>query len=266
MEKTNGSAALETGKLGGLMRKYSIPCIISLLVGALYNIVDQIFIANADYLGSVGNAANSVVFPLTVIALAVATMIGDGCCAYVSISLGAREEEKASRSVGNAVLLTVTSGVLLMLVYLIFRDPILTAFGGKVNGETFAMAKEYFFWITLGIPFYMFGQAMNPVIRSDGSPEFAMASLLAGAICNLILDPVFIFGFHMGMTGAAVATVIGQVVSAVMALIYLFRMKSVKLGRHSFAWSKKLIAKILPLGMSSFLAQISIVFSHGGKK
>lgn len=261
MEKTNGSAALETGKLGGLMRKYSIPCIISLLVGALYNIVDQIFIANADYLGSVGNAANSVVFPLTVIALAVATMIGDGCCAYVSISLGAREEEKASRSVGNAVLLTVTSGVLLMLIYLIFRDPILTAFGGKVNGETFAMAKEYFFWITLGIPFYMFGQAMNPVIRSDGSPEFAMASLLAGAICNLILDPVFIFGFHMGMTGAAVATVIGQVVSAVMALIYLFRMKSVKLGRHSFAWSKKLIAKILPLGMSSFLAQISIVFS-----
>lgn len=261
MEKTNGSAALETGKLGGLMRKYSIPCIISLLVGALYNIVDQIFIANADYLGSVGNAANSVVFPLTVIALAVATMIGDGCCAFVSISLGAREEEKASRSVGNAVLLTVTSGVLLMLVYLIFRDPILTAFGGKVNGETFAMAKEYFFWITLGIPFYMFGLAMNPVIRSDGSPEFAMASLLAGAICNLILDPVFIFGFHMGMTGAAVATVIGQVVSAVMALIYLFRMKSVKLGRHSFAWSRKLLAGILLLGMSSFLAQISIVFS-----
>ena len=150
-------------------------------IGALYNIVDQLFIANASYLGSYGNAANSVVFPLTVIALAIATMIGDGCCAYVSIRLGAGEQEQAHRSVGNAIVLTLIVSVVLTAVYLIFMDPILTAFGATVNAETFALSREYCFWIALGIPFYMFGQAMNPIIRSDGSPRYAMLSLLAGA-------------------------------------------------------------------------------------
>ena len=169
MEKVN--TYLEEEKIGKLMRKYALPCIISLLVGALYNIVDQIFIANADYLGSYGNAANSVVFPLTVIALAVATMIGDGCCASVSISLGAGERKKAERSVGNAIMLTVILSLIIAAVYLIFLSPILTCFGATVNEETFKMSKEYFFYIALGVPFYMFGQAINPIIRSDGSPN-----------------------------------------------------------------------------------------------
>ena len=160
--------------VGKLMRKYAIPCIISLLVGALYNIVDQIFIANASYLGSYGNAANTVVFPLTVIALAIAVMIGDGCCAFVSLSLGKQEPARARRSVGNSVVLMITSGILLMIIYLIFSNVIITMFGGTVNEETFRHSKEYFFYITLGIPFYMFGQAMNPVIRADGSPKFAI--------------------------------------------------------------------------------------------
>ena len=180
-------------KIGKLMRKYAVPCIISLLVGALYNIVDQIFIANADYLGSYGNAANTVVFPLTVIALGIAVMIGDGCCAFVSISRGAKNSGDAKRSVGNSVMLCIVSSLLLTAVYLIFAQPILTAFGGRVNNETFELSKEYFFWITLGIPFYMFGQAMNPIIRADGSPRFAMISTLAGAVANIILDPIFIF-------------------------------------------------------------------------
>ena len=199
--------SLATEKLGRLMVRFALPCIISLLVGALYNIVDQIFIANADYLGSYGNAANSVVFPLTVIALAVATMIGDGCCAFVSIRLGAGEEEEAHRAVGAGVTLTVLAGLILGAVYLTFRDPILTAFGARVNTETFDLSREYFFWIALGIPFYMFGQAMNPIIRSDGSPRFAMAALLSGAVTNIILDPIFIFVCRWGMMGAAVATV-----------------------------------------------------------
>lgn len=122
--------------LGRLMRKYAVPCVISLLVGALYNIVDQIFIANADYLGSYGNAANTVVFPLTVIALAVAVMIGDGCCAYVSISLGQKQPGRASRSVGNAVVLTLVSGILLGAVYLALGDALVTMFGGRVNNDS----------------------------------------------------------------------------------------------------------------------------------
>ncbi|MGN0562337.1 MAG: MATE family efflux transporter, partial [Candidatus Fimenecus sp.] len=172
-EKTENDF-LGTEKLGTLMRKYAVPCVISLLVAALYNIVDQIFIANADYLGSYGNAANTVVFPLTVIALSIAVMIGDGCCAFVSICLGAGKREDAHKSVGNAVVLSLLCGLLLTAVYLLFSNGILSAFGGRVNEETFTQSKEYFFYITLGIPFYMFGQAMNPIIRSDGSPRFAM--------------------------------------------------------------------------------------------
>lgn len=256
-QKSN--AFLETEPIGVLMRKYAVPCIISLLVAALYNIVDQIFIANASYLGSYGNAANTVVFPLTVIALAVAVLIGDGCCAFVSLCLGANRKKDAHRSIGNAVLLCVGCSVLLTAVYLLFQDPILTMFGGRVNEATFQYSKEYFFYISLGIPFYMFGQAMNPIIRSDGSPKFAMVSTLAGAAINLVLDPVFIFGFGWGMMGAAVATVAGQLCTAVLAVWYLFHMKAVKLQKDSFFVHGKLIVKFLSLGICSLLSQISLV-------
>ena len=256
-QKSN--AFLETEPVGTLMRKYAVPCIISLLVAALYNIVDQIFIANAAYLGSYGNAANTVVFPLTVVALALAVMIGDGGCAFVSISLGAGEQDKAHRSVGNAVVLCVSVSSVLTASYLLFQEPILTMFGGRVNEETFRNAKEYFFWITVGVPFYMFGQAMNPIIRSDGSPKFAMVSTLMGAVVNLILDPVFIYLYHWGMMGAAVATVLGQVVTALLAIGYLCRMKAVRLEKSSFKLSASLMGKFLPLGICSFLSQISLV-------
>lgn len=260
MEQNNQSYLL-TDKVGKLMGRYAVPCIISLLVGALYNIVDQIFIANADYLGSFGNAANTVVFPLTVIALGIAVMIGDGCCAFVSQSLGANRKEDAHKSVGNAILLCIVSSVVLTAIYLIFAEPILTAFGGRVNAETFALSKEYFFWISLGIPFYIFGQAMNPIIRSDGSPKFAMFAILAGAITNIILDPLFIYPMKMGMAGAAIATVIGQMLTAFLSVWYLFRMRSIKLSRSSFGFFSGLMKKFLSLGMTSFLAQISLVIS-----
>lgn len=250
---------LATEKVGKLMGKYAVPCIISLLVGALYNIVDQIFIANADYLGSYGNAANTVVFPLTVIALGIAVMIGDGCCAFVSISLGEKKAENATRSVGNSVSLCIVSSIIITALYLIFAEPILTAFGGRINAETFELSKEYFFWIALGIPFYMFGQAMNPIIRADGSPKFAMISTVTGAIVNIILDPIFIFGFKWGMTGAAVATVIGQIATAVLAVWYLFRAKIVRPKRIDFKLKLIIVRKTLALGLCSFLAQISLV-------
>ena len=258
MEATNQSF-LATEKIGRLMSKYAVPCIISLLVGALYNIVDQIFIANAAYLGSYGNAANTVVFPLTVIALAIAVMIGDGCCAFVSLSLGKNSPQDASRSMGNAVLLTVLSSIVLCAVYLLFDDQIIAMFGGTVNEETFRHSKEYFFWISLGIPFYMFGQAMNPVIRADGSPRFAMVSTLLGAVINIILDPIFIFVFKWGMMGAAVATVLGQIATALLAAWYLFHTKIVHLGKNDFRLKKGIVGRTLVLGICSFLSQISLV-------
>lgn len=256
-EKSN--TFLETQPIGALMRKYAVPCIISLLVAALYNIVDQIFIANASYLGSYGNAANTVVFPMTVIALAIAVMIGDGCCAYVSICLGADKKEDAHKSIGSAVILCIISSIILTAIYLVLQEQILTVFGGRVNEETFFHAKEYFFWISVGVPFYMFGQAMNPIIRSDGSPKFAMAATLGGAVANIILDPIFIFIFKWGMMGAAVATVIGQILTAALSIWYLCHMKAIRLEKSSFGIHGKLAGKYLPLGICSFLSQISLV-------
>ena len=254
-----GNQFLGTERIGKLMRQYAIPCIISLLVGALYNIVDQIFIANASYLGSYGNAANTVVFPLTVVALAIAVMIGDGCCAFVSMALGRNEVDKAKRSVGNAVVLSIAGSLVLTAIYLVFADGIIAMFGGTVNEETFRHAQEYFFYITLGIPFYMFGQAMNPVIRADGSPRFAMVSTLAGAVINIILDPIFIFVFKWGMMGAAVATVIGQVATALLAVWYLLHMKVIRPAKTDFALSGSVCGRMLTLGITSFLSQISLV-------
>lgn len=218
-EKSN--TFLETEPVGSLMRSYAIPCIISLLVASLYNIVDQIFIANATYLGSYGNAANTVVFPLTVVALALAVMIGDGCCAFVSISLGSGAHDDAHRSIGCSVILCIIVSLVVTAAYLVFDDPILTMFGG--------------------------------------SPRFAMAATVSGAVVNIILDPLFIFGFSWGMMGAAVATVLGQVLTAGLSVWYLCRMKAARLQRCSFVLSGRLMRRFLPLGICSFLSQISIV-------
>ncbi|MCI6305565.1 MAG: MATE family efflux transporter [Subdoligranulum sp.] len=254
-----GNQFLGTERIEKLMRQYAIPCIISLLVGALYNIVDQIFIANASYLGSYGNAANTVVFPLTVVALAIAVMVGDGCCAFVSMALGRNEVDKAKRSVGNAVVLSITASLVLTAIYLIFANGIIAMFGGTVNEETFHHSQEYFFYITLGIPFYMFGQAMNPIIRADGNPRFAMASTLAGAVINIILDPIFIFCFRWGMKGAAVATVIGQVATAILAVWYLMNMRIIKPAPGDYTLRRSICGRMLMLGITSFLSQISLV-------
>ena len=257
MNQTN--QFLGTERVGRLMKQYAVPCIISLLVGALYNIVDQIFIANASDLGSYGNAANTVVFPLTVVALAIAVMIGDGCCAFVSISLGRRQPEPAKKSVGNSVVMTLAGSVILTAIYLLFDETIIAMFGGTVNAETFAYAREYFFFITLGIPFYMFGQAMNPIIRADGNPRFAMVATLTGAVINIILDPIFIFVFRWGMMGAAVATVLGQIATATLSVGYLLRMKVIRPAAGDFRLSGKICMRTLTLGMTSFLSQISLV-------
>ena len=186
-------------------------------------------------------------------------MIGDGCCAFVSLSLGKGEPDKAKKSVGNSVLMTIVSSLILCAVYLIFSDGIIAMFGGTVNEGTLRHSQEYFFYISLGIPFYMIGQAMNPVIRADGSPKFAMISTLAGAVLNMILDPIFIFVFRWGMMGAAIATVIGQIVTAGLAVWYLCNMKLVKPAKTDFKPESAIIRKTLTLGLTSFLSQISLV-------
>ena len=257
--ETKSNSFLAEEPVGKLMGKYTVPCIISLLVGALYNIVDQIFIANASYLGSYGNAANTVVFPLTVNGNKIEFFFGDGCCAFVSLSLGKAKPKEASRSMGNSVVLSIVLSLILCAIYLIFSNRIIAMFGGTVNEETFHHSKEYFFYISLGIPFYMFGQAMNPVIRADGSPKFAMASTLAGAVINIILDPIFIFICKWGMMGAAVATVIGQIATAILSVWYLLHSKAIKLSKDDFFLNFDIIRRTLVLGICSFLSQISLV-------
>ncbi len=252
---------LGTAPIGKTMLQYAIPCIISLLVGALYNIVDQIYIGWG--VGAEGNGATNIVFPLTVLALAIATMIGDGACSHMSISLGRRDADSAHRTVGNAIVLTLAASIVLMAIFLIFQAPILRLFGAtdEVSQATRDYARDYFVWIAIGIPFYMFGQAMNPIIRSDGSPRLAMVATLAGAIANIILDPVAIFILDWGVAGAAIATVAGQVITAVISLVYLFKMKAVKLSKASFPLRGALMAKFIPLGFTSFLSQFSLVVS-----
>ena len=260
--KQNANIFLEREPVSKLMIRYAVPLIISLLVAALYNIVDQIFIANADYLGSNGNAANNVVFPLTVIALAFTLLIGDGVCAFISMSLGAREQKQAADSVGSAVLLSSSVGILIAIFYFVFREKLLTFFGGRINDETFNFALEYFTFIIPGIPFYVFGQAMNPIISADGSPNYVMFSTLIGAGINIILDPLFIFGFHWGMMGAAVATILGQIFTALMSFRYIFfKMKAINFSLSNLRYNIKIIRRYLPLGMCSFLSQISLVIS-----
>jgi putative MATE family efflux protein len=241
-------------RIGKLLLKISIPCILSMLVSSLYNIVDQIFIGHG--VGFLGNGATNVVYPITVVSLAVALMIGDGTAAYLSICQGRQDTENAHRSVGNAVTLMIASGVVLAAAFLLLRDPILHLFGATPNNIDYA--RQYYDIIAAGIPFFVFGVSMGSIIRADGSPKYSMAITVVGCIVNVILDPIAIFVLHWGMRGAALATVIGQIVTAVMALGYMFRMKSVKLRANSFALKKSVLGGVLPLGLSSFLTQLSI--------
>lgn len=256
-EQTN--QYLAQAPIGKLMMKFSVPCVLSLLVSSLYNIVDQVFIGWG--VGYLGNGATNVVFPITIIALALALMIGDGCAAFLSICQGKRDGESAHRSVGNAVALMVLVGIVLVVVFYTGRDAILAAFGAtEANVE---YARAYFNIIVVGIPFYVFTNGMNSIIRADGDPKFAMISTVIGCILNMILDPVAIFLLHWGVAGAALATIVGQIVSAVLAVWYLRHTKTFRLCRASFRLRGALLGKVLPLGISSLLTQLSIVVIMG---
>lgn len=251
----NTNQYLAEGKIGKLMMKFSIPCIMSLLVSSLYNIVDQIFIGRG--IGYLGNGATNIIFPVTVIALSLALLTGDGCAAYLSICQGMKDEKRAKKSVGNAVSFIIAVSLIFTVFLALSRDKLLWAFGATEGNIGYA--EEYFFYIIMGIPFFMFANSMNSIIRADGNPQFAMVSTLIGAVINVILDPVAIFVLHWGMAGAAAATITGQIVSAFLAGYYLFHTKTFHLSRDSFLPDPSVMKKFLPLGISSFLTQISIV-------
>jgi putative MATE family efflux protein len=229
---------------------------IPLLVSALYNIVDQVFIGNSE-LSALGNAATGVVFPIFIIAQAFAWCYGDGCAAYLNICQGKNDTKNAPVCIGSGITITLLTSIILMAVFFPLKTQILTLFGASEN--SIGMAVEYFNIILMFFPVFMLMNMMNAVIRADGSPASSMASMLTGAIVNIILDPVFIFGFHWGMKGAAIATVIGQTVSFVISVIYFFHTKTFKLKFKHFIPKFSVFSEALKLGTSSFITQMTIV-------
>ena len=246
---------LGTEKIGKLMRKFSIPCIISLLVNSLYNIVDQIFIGWK--VGTLGNGATNVVFPLTMICLAFSLMFGDGSSAFLNLKLGQKKQEEASKGVINGIILSTIMAILICVLSIIFLPQILNVFGCTDVLRPYAL--DYGFIIVIGLPFMMIGTTLNSIIRADGNPKFAMTSMITGAVLNIILDYILMFVIPMGVKGAAIATIISQIVTAVLNITHLRKMKNVKITKKSLKLEGSICKNVSMLGISSFITQMSIV-------
>ena len=243
-------------KIPKLLLKFSIPCVIGLLISALYNIVDQIFIGNSE-LGYLGNAATGVSFPVICIANAFAWCVGDGAASYLSICSGRQDAERAHKCVGTGIPVSTAISLVLAVVCTVVAEPLMRLFGA--SDQTADMAVEYFIIIAAFFPCYLLLNVMNSMIRADGSPAYAMAAMLTGAIINLILDPVFIYVLNWGIAGAAWATAIGQAASFLMCTVYFFRPKCFKLNARSFLPDRQVLKEVVCLGSATFVTQISIV-------
>lgn len=241
-------------KINKLILSFSIPCVISMLINSIYNIVDQIFIGKG--VGTLGNAATNVIFPLIIIFNAVAGLIGNGAAANLSLKLGEKNKKAAAKSIGQAVSLTIILSVVISCIAYIFLPQLVYLFG--CTESVYKYAVDYGRIIVIGAPFMLIYSSFSSIIRADGSPKYSMIMLVIGAIINIILDPIFIFGFNMGVKGGALATIIGQIVSFVIAIIYLFKIKSVKLTKNDFKLDKD-VFRILALGISSFITQATIL-------
>lgn len=259
MQNGQENAYLGKEKISKLLLKFSIPCILGLVITALYNIVDQIFIGHGTTagLGAVGNAATSIVFPLTLVAMALAGMFGDGTAAFLSICQGRKDTKNAHHAVGGSVLITLIISIILVVLGFLFCDVILELFGASADNIVYA--RQYFYIILSFFPVYMLGFMLNSVIRADGSPAFAMAATVAGAITNIILDPICIFVLGWGIQGAAWATITGQILTLILSLCYLMRPKTFHLQLVSFKPQKEVVASITKLGISTLITQLSIV-------
>ena len=243
-------------RISKLLLKFSIPCVMGLLISAFYNIVDQIFIGNSE-LGYLGNAATGVSFPVICIANAFAWCIGDGAASFLSICAGRGDVERAHKCVGTGITVTTIIGIVLATVGLIWAQPLMTVFGA--SGQTVDMAVEYFRIVVAFFPFYLLMNVMNSMIRADGSPTYAMIAMLTGAVINIALDPLFIFVLRWGIAGAAWATIIGQCASFLVCVVYFLKPKTFRLNKHSFVPNKPVLAQIIALGGSTFITQLSIV-------
>ena len=250
---------LEQEKISKLIRVFAIPCVISMIVAALYNIVDQIFIGWSSA-GAYGNAATNIVYPFTVISLAFSLLIADGSASLFNLSLGAKDKEKANLSIGNGLILLIFVSIIMSIIGFIFNKQILSIFGANPNEiECYQYSKDYLRIICYGLPFYIIGQGLNASIRSDGSPKYAMFATLIGAISNIILDPIFIFVFNMSVKGAAIATIIGQILTFIISILYLKKSKNFKITKKSIKLNKEICKKIISLGNASLITQIAIV-------
>ena len=247
---------LGTEKISKLILKFSIPSIISMVVNALYNIVDQIFIGWG--VGYLGNGATNVVSPISVIAMSLSFMIADGGAAYMSLKLGEKKKEDASRGVANAITMAIFVSLILFSIGMIFLPQLLNLFGCTDGLREYALG--YGRVIVIGLPFYILGSALNGMIRADGAPKYAMASMVIGAILNIILDPIFILVGKWGVQGAAWATVISQFVTFILNIIYIKKFKTVDIKKEYFKFRPKVGFKVLSLGVSSFITQMSFVF------
>ena len=247
---------LGTEKISKLMLKFSIPSIISLVVNSLYNIVDQIFIGRG--VGYLGNGATNVVFPITVLAMGFAFMIGDGGAAYLSLKLGQKKKDEASKGVANAIIIGTLVSLIMFFGGLLFLPQLLNLFGCTDGLRPYALG--YGRIIIIGLPFFILGSVLNGMIRADGSPKYAMASMVIGAVLNIILDPIFIFPLKMGVEGAALATIISQFVTLLLNVLYIKKFKTIELSRKTFKFDKKVSLNVLALGVSSFINQMSFVF------
>ena len=257
MEETNISQEqnpLGTAPVGGLIGKFAIPAIISMLVSALYNIVDQIFIGQG--VGRLGNAATNVAFPVTTIATALALLLGIGGASNYNLEMGAGREKKASSIAGTALSTLVITGVILAVAVLLFLRPLLSLFGATTDVMPYAV--DYLGITAVGLPFYALSIGGNHIVRADRSPTYSMTCVLTGAIINTILDPLFIFGFGWGIKGAAWATVIGQVVSGILVVIYFGKFRKMYLEMSMLKPSSECLKAIISLGMASCINQIAM--------
>lgn len=241
-------------KLPVLLRRFAIPSIIAMLVSSLYNIVDQIFIGQG--VGYLGNAATNVSYPLVTICLAIALLIGIGTSSRFSLYLGAGKADKAAKVAGNSICLMVLAGIIYMILILIFLKPLLRAFGS--TDEVMPYAISYTSITAIGMPFLIVTNVMSNLIRADGSPKYSMVCMLIGAVINTILDPIFIFVFNMGVAGAAWATIIGQIISCIVAVRYAFHFQHISLHRSDIRLSLHESATTAMLGMSNSLNQVAI--------
>ena len=253
--EARGNSALGTEAIGSLLRRFAIPSIIAMLVSSLYNIVDQFFIGRS--VGMLGNAATNVAFPLSITCTALSLLCGVGGAANFNLNMGAGKKEEAEKFAGTALTLMVTLGVILCVTVRFFLEPLMQVFGATSDIMDYSLV--YTGITSLGSPFLILCTGGSNLIRADGSPAFSMACTLTGAVINTILDPLFIFGFDMGMAGAAWATVIGQVVSAGMVIGYLTRFKTVKLTLKSLGLSPRYCLAVVALGMSPFFNQLAMM-------